>query len=165
MNTSFMDRLDETTRQYVREALADTDTDTAVREQLAGVTKQAAEVAQEVEAGASPDDALAFTREFENFLSVSKAKALEAERIEAEIETKRAEVAETQAEIQHRSASLSALAAAVNRTLDKCEEARYEYSAQEFQIATLSTRLSMRRAELADLRRQLAQLKTQEVQQ
>jgi chromosome segregation ATPase len=163
MNTIFIDRLDETTKQYVREALADTDTDNSVSKQLAGVTKQAAEVAQEVEAGASLDDALAFTREFKNFLSVSKAKALEAKRLEAEIEIKRAEATQAQAEIQQRSASLSALAAAVNRTLDKYEEARYDHAAQEFQLATLSTRLSMRRAELAELRRRLAEIKGQEV--
>ncbi|HEV2706003.1 MAG TPA: hypothetical protein VGV59_08760 [Pyrinomonadaceae bacterium] len=163
MNEAFIETLDETTRRYVREALADSDTDNELRELLADVRKQATEVVREVEAIARPQDALAFTREFENFLSVSKAKALEAKRIEDEIETKGAEVAETQAEIRHRSASLPALAAAVNRTLDNYEDARYDHAAQEFQIATLATRLSMRRAELAELRQRLAQLKAKEV--
>jgi chromosome segregation ATPase len=163
MDTAFIDKLDEQTARYVREALTDTDPDSEVREQLADVMRQAAEVAQDVEAGASSDDALAFTRTLNSFLDKAKAKALEARRLEAAVEAKLLEVAETQAEIEQLSATMPALAVAVNRTLDKYEEAQHDYNENEFRIATLSTRLSMRRGELTELRRRLAQIKAQEV--
>lgn len=162
MDTAFIDRLDEQTARYVHEALADTDTDNEVHEQLAHLTKHAAEAAQIVEAAASPDGALAFTREVCTLLDRAKTKVTEAKRIETDIEAKLKDVATTQAEIEKLSASMPALAAAVNRTLDKYEEARHGYDAQEFKIATLSTRLSMRRGELAELRRRLEQIKGQE---
>ena len=163
MDTAFIDRLDEQTARYVREALTESGTDNDVREQLADVTRQAAEVAQDVEASASPDDALAFTRTLNSFLDKAKAKALEARRIGAAIEAKLLEVAETQAEIEQLSASMPALAVAVNRTLDIYEEAQHEYNAHEFKIATLEDRKSLRRAELTEMRRRLTQLKAQEV--
>lgn len=163
MDTTLIDMLDETTARHVREVLADTDTDNEVREQLAGVTRQAAEVAQDVEAGASAEDALAFKRALDNFLTKSRAKALEAKRIEADIQAKLADVAKTQREVKQLSASMPVLAAAVNRTLDRYEEARHDYNANEFKIATLSTRLSMQRGELTELKRRLAQIKGQEV--
>ncbi|HEX8475501.1 MAG TPA: hypothetical protein VF666_15850 [Pyrinomonadaceae bacterium] len=162
MDETFLTTLDETTKRYVREALKDFDTDNELREQLAGVQRQAAEVAQEVEAGASPSDALAFTREFDRFLNRTKAKALEAKRIETEIERKRAEVADAQTEIQQRTALMPALSQAVNQALSRYEEVRHEYNVQEFNIATLESRISLRRAELAALRRKLALLKEQE---
>jgi uncharacterized coiled-coil protein SlyX len=158
MDLTFINTLDKQTGRYVREALSDTDTDNNVRAQLADVTKQAAKVAQDVEAGASPDDALTFKRELDRFLAEAKTKALEAHRIETTIEEKLREVAKTQAEIDELSASLPALVAAVNQTLGRYEEARYDHSTQEFKIATLSTRLSMRRGEMAELRRQLDKL-------
>lgn len=164
MDTAFIDRLDEQTARYLHEALTDSDTDNDVRARLADLTRQAAEAAQDVEAGASPDDALAFTREVFAALAKSKTKALEAKRIADDIEAKQADVVKTQADIEQLSASMPTLAAAVNRTLDSYEEARHDYNAQEFKIATLSTRLSMRRGELAELRQRLAQIKAQEVE-
>jgi predicted RNase H-like nuclease (RuvC/YqgF family) len=163
MDTTFINKLDKTTARYVREALTDTDTDKDVSEQLAEVTRQAAEVAQDVEAGASPADALTFTREVRAVLDGARAKALEAQRLQAEIEAKQLDVSETQAEIEKLSTSMPALAVAVNRAYDVYEEARQDYNAQEFNIATLSIKLSMRRSEMAELRRRLAQIKAQEV--
>lgn len=162
MDATFINTLDETTARYVREALTDTDTDNVVREQLADVTRQAAEVAQIVETAASADDALTFTREFREFLDKSQSKATAASRIEDDIKAKQLEVAETQAEIEQLSALMPALAVAVNRAFDKHEEARHDYNENEFRIVTLSTRLSMRRGELTELRRRLAQIKAQE---
>lgn len=164
MDTAFIDRFDEQTAKYLRKALADSDTDNDVRERLADMTRQAAEAAQIVEAGASADDALAFTREVSTLLDRARTKAMEARRIETDIEAKQREVAKTQAEIEQLSASMPALAVAVNRALDKYEEAQHEYNAHEFKIATLEGRKSLRRAELTELRRRLAQLKTQEVE-
>ncbi|HEX8070870.1 MAG TPA: hypothetical protein VF546_13020 [Pyrinomonadaceae bacterium] len=164
MDESFITTLDETTGRYIREALADADTDNKLCEQLAEVRRQASEVVLAVEAGASPDATLAFTREFDSFLNKAKAKALKAKRIETDIKSKQVAVAETQAEIERLSDSLPALADAVNRALDKYEEVRHDYNEREFKIATLLTRLSMRRGELVELRRHLAQLKVQEVQ-
>ena len=163
MDTAFIDQLDEKTARYVRQALTDSDADSDVHEQLAELTKHAAEAAQIVETAARPDDALAFARSFNTFLDKAKAEALEVKRIETDIQAKLTEVAKAQAEIEQLSASMPALAAAVNRTLDKYEEARHGYDAQEFKIATLSTRLYMRRGELAELRRRLEQIKGQEV--
>jgi chromosome segregation ATPase len=163
MDTAFIDKLDEQTARYVREALTDANTDSEVHERLADLTKHAAEAAQVVEAGASAGDALAFTYALNKFIDDAKTKALEAKRIEGEIDAKLSEVAKAKAEIEQLSALMPALAVAVNQTLDRYEEARHEYDAQEFKIATLSTRLSMRRGELAGLRRRLAQLKGQEV--
>jgi chromosome segregation ATPase len=163
MDATFISTLDETTARYVREALTDTDTDNEVREQLADLTKQAAEAAQDVEAGASADDTLAFTREVRTLLDRARTKALEAKRIETNIQAKQADIAKAHAEIEQLSASMPALAVAVNRTLDKYEEAQHEYNAHEFKIATLEDSKSLRRAELTELRRRLAQLKAQEV--
>lgn len=163
MNLTFINTLDKQTGRYVREALSDTDSDSDVRAQLSEVTRQAAEVAQDVEAGASPNDALAFTRDLDSFLTRAKTKALEAKHIDTEIDAKLAEVAQAQVEIQRLSASMPALAEAVNKAFDKYEEVRHDYNEQDFKIATLSTRLSMRRAELAELRRRLEEIKTQEV--
>lgn len=165
MNTTFINKLDETTARYVREALADTDTDNNVSEQLADLTRQAADAAHDVEAGASPDDTLTFTREVSRLLDRARTKALEAKRIESDIETKQLELAETQAEIERLNASLLPLVDVVTSTREKYEDAQYDYKAQEFKIASLEGRKSLRRAELTELRRQLAQLKTQEVQQ
>jgi chromosome segregation ATPase len=162
MDTAFIDRLDEQTARYVREALTETDTNNDVREQLADVTRQAAEVAQFVETAASAD-ALAFTQELSAFLDKAKSKATEARRIEAEIEAKLADVERAQREIEQLSALMPALAVSVNQAFDKHEEAQHDYNENEFRIATLSTRLSMRRGELTELRRRLAQLKAQEV--
>ncbi|HEX7315433.1 MAG TPA: hypothetical protein VF297_16035 [Pyrinomonadaceae bacterium] len=162
MDTTFINMLDEQTAKYLREALADSDTDNDVRERLADMTRQTAEAAQIVEAGASADDALAFTHEVYAVLDKAKTKALEARQIAENIEAKLRELAETQAEIEQLSASMPALAVAVNRTLDKYEEAQHEYNAHEFKIATLEDRKSLRRAELTELRRRLAQLKSQE---
>lgn len=164
MDMAFIDRLDEQTAQYVREALTDTDTDNDVCERLADLTRQAAEAAQVVEAGASADDALAFTREVYAVLDKAKTKALEARRIEANIEAKRLELSETQAEIERLNSSLLPLADAVTSTRERYEAAQYDYKAQEFKIASLEGRKSLRRAELTELRRRLAQLKAQEVQ-
>jgi flagellar hook-basal body complex protein FliE len=164
MDLTFINTLDKQTGRYVREALSDTDTDSEVRAQLAGVTTQAAEVAQDVQAGASPDDALAFSRDLDSFLTKAKTKALEAKRVETDIDAKLAEVAQVHAEIHQLSASMPALAEAVNKVFDKYEEVSRDYNEQEFKIATLTTRLSMRRAELAELRRRLEQIKTREVQ-
>ena len=158
MESTFIETLDETTARYVREALSESDTDSDVRAQLAEAMRQAAQVTQDVETGASPDDALTFKRELDSFLTKAKTKALEAQRIETNIAEKQRDVAIVQAEIDELSSSLPALAAAVNRTLDKYEEARHDYNAQEFKITTLSTRLSMRRGEMAELRRQLDRL-------
>jgi chromosome segregation ATPase len=163
MDTAFIDMLDEQTARYVREALADSDTDNEVREQLADVTRQAAEVAQVVEVAACADDALAFTQELSAFLDKAKSKATEARRIEAEIEAKLADVEKAQREIEQLSALMPALAVSVNQAFDKHEEAQHDYNENEFRIATLSTRLSMRRGELTELRRRLAQIKVQEV--
>ena len=164
MNTTFINTLDETTARHLREALTDTDTDKEVREQLADVTRQATEVAQVVEAAACAGDALAFTQELSAFLNKAKSKATEARRIETEIEAKLANVEEAKREIEQLSALMPTLAAAVNQTFGKHEEARHDYNENEFRIATLSTRLSMRRGELTELRRRLAQLKAQETQ-
>lgn len=162
MDTTFINKLDERTARYLREALADSDTDNDVRERLADLTRQATEAAQIVEAGASADDALVFTREVSTLLDRARTKALETRRIETDIEAKQREVAETQAEIEQLSASMPALAVAVNRTLDKYKEAQHGYNAHEFKIATLEGRKSLRRAELTELRRRLAQIKAQE---
>lgn len=164
MNTAFIETLDATTRHYLRQALSDSDDNEEVREKLAGLLIHAAEAAQDVEAGAKPVDALAFTHSLNKFIDEIKTRALEARRLESDIEAKQREVAKTQAEIEELSASMPALAVAVNQAFDKHEEARRDYNAQEFKIATLSTRLSMRRGELTELRRRLAQIKTQEAQ-
>jgi len=140
MDTTFLNTLDERTGRYVREALTDTDTENNLRDQLADVTGQAAEVAQDVEAGASPDDALAFTRDLDSFLTKAKTKALEAKRVETEIESKLSEVAEVQAEVQRLSASMPTLAEAVNKVFDKYEEVRHDYNEQEFRIAINAAR-------------------------
>jgi chromosome segregation ATPase len=163
MDTAFIDKLDEQTARYVREALIDSDTDNAVREQLEDVTRRAAEAAQDVEAGASTEAALDFTRAVRAVLDTAKTKALEARRIEASMKAKQADIVKARAEIEKLSASMPALAVAVNRTLDQYEAARHDYNEIEFKIATLSTRLSMRRGELAELRRRLEQIKGQEV--
>lgn len=163
MDTTFISKLDETTARYVRETLTDTDTDKEVRGQLADVTRQAAEVAQVVEVAACADDALAFAQELSAFLDKAKSKATEARCIEAEIEAKLADVEKVQREIEQLSALMPALAVSVNQAYDKHEEAQHNYNENEFRIATLSTRLSMRRGELTEMRRRLAQIKAQEV--
>jgi chromosome segregation ATPase len=164
MDATFINRLDEQTAKYLREALADSDTDNDVRERLADLTRQAAEAAQIVEAGASADDALVFTHEVYAVLDKAKTKALEAKRIEANIEAKRLELSETQAEIERLNSSLLPLADVVTSTRERYEAAQYNYKAQEFKIASLEGRKSLRRAELTELRRRLAQIKTQEAQ-
>lgn len=164
MDATFIKSLDEQTARYVREALTDIDTDKEVHEQLSGVTRQAAEAAQIVEAAASADDILTFTREFHIFLDRTKTKATEARRIEAEIEAKLADVERAKRGIEQLSTLMPALAVTVNQTFDNHEEARHDYNENEFRIATLSTRVSMRRGELTELRRRLAQLKAQEIQ-
>jgi hypothetical protein len=164
MDTTFIDNFDEQTARYVREAFANTDTGSDVRQRLADLTRQAAEAAQDVSTGASPEDALAFTRDVRAVLVNAKTRALEAKRIETDIEAKRLELAETQAEIERLNSSLLPLADVVTDTRAKYEEAQYDYRVQEFKIASLEGRKSLRRAELTELRRRLAQLKAQEVQ-
>jgi chromosome segregation ATPase len=162
MDTTFINRLDEQTARYLREALADSDTDNDVRERLADLTRQTAEAVQVVEAGASPDDALAFTREVSTLLDRERTRALEARRVEAGIEAKRLELAETQAEIERLNSSLLPLADVVTSTRERYEAAQHNYKAQEFRIASLEGRKSLRRAELTELRQRLAQIKGQE---
>src|SRR5215216_1581587 len=105
MDRTFINKLDEQTARYLREALADSNTDNDVCERLADLTRQAAEAAQIVEAGASADDALAFTHEVYAVLDKAKTKALEARQVAENIEAKLRELAETQAEIEQLSAS------------------------------------------------------------
>src|SRR5688500_7533731 len=122
MDKTFISKLDKITARYVREALTDSDTDNEVHEQLADVTRQAAEVAQVVEIAACADDALAFKQELSACLDKAKSKATETRRIEANIEVKLADVEKAQREIEQLSASMPALAVAVNQAFDKHEE-------------------------------------------
>jgi uncharacterized protein involved in exopolysaccharide biosynthesis len=138
------------------------DTEIEIEDNFCEVQQQTKLAATEIKSFANPDNALSFVTELTGFIDRAKAKALETKRIQDELESKQAQVIETQAGIQQLSDSLPALAQAVNVALSKYEELRYDHNEKEFQIATLATRLSMRRAELTELRRQLAELKSQE---
>lgn len=164
MKETITELLDDLSARLDCDVLDENEAEREVHEKLSDTRHRASTVTSEIKNLASAGDALLFATELTGFLDRAKAKALETKRIQDEIEVKQAQVAETHAEIQQLSASLPALAQAVNLALTNYEDLRYDHNAQEFQIATLATRLSMRRAELTDLRGQLQRLKEQEVQ-
>lgn len=159
MQETIWDSLDEDSARLLRAALDEADTEAGSQAENIEIGQRASALTDEIKSNSSPEELLKFNQELTAYLDAARERKFQAQELQASIQLKLSQIDEAELEIVQLSAFRPALAKAVNHSAIKYEEAQNEYGLNDFKIATLEDRISMRRGEILSLRRQLTELK------
>ena len=129
-----------------------------LNEEFSETQNYVATVTGEIRQLATPDETHAFTTSLSEFLDRSRRKALQVQRLKADMAKRQEQITEAQSEFDYLSAGRKALAQKVNHAMQALEAARAEYDENELRLGVIERRIETNRSEMSALHRELDEL-------
>jgi chromosome segregation ATPase len=140
------------------DVLAEDDSERTLSEEFSETRHRVSAVADEIRQLASPQEALAFTAKLSTFIEDTRAKVLEANRLQDDIAERQIRLTEAQEELDYLSAGRSTLAQKVKQAMLALEEAQRDYADLDLRLGIIERTIESIRLERSSLRRQLDEL-------